>query len=334
MVQSKGWDWDKAIDKIWLEPSEESYFYAKKWHDEDKKSILDLGCGLGRHSMLFAKSGFTVTAADISDSGVNYLRQWMKSENLDFRTVVCDMKKLPFSDCAFDCIWAYHVLSHSDTDGIYQIFSEIKRVLKPDGVIYFDLCSKETWTYTSSGFPKLDENTVVVQGGTEDGIPHFFADRNDIEKILAGFSIEKIRHVDDCFEKGEWRLSKHYYIEAKALKSPFIPDYSDIIGKTVKCTIDRPLGSAHPRHNDMIYPINYGYVNGIIGGDNAEQDVYILGIDKPVDIFTGKIIAVFHRYNDIEDKWIAVPEGMHFSDEEILKQINFTEKFFDGKLYR
>ena len=49
-------------------------------------------------------------------------------------------------------------------------------------------------------------------------------------------------------------------------------DYSNIIGKSVKGTIDRPLGSAHPRHKEMIYPINYGYVDGVFADDGAEQD--------------------------------------------------------------
>ena len=46
-------------------------------------------------------------------------------------------------------------------------------------------------------------------------------------------------------------------------------DYSNIIGTEVRGTIDRPLGSSHPRHPEMIYPINYGYVDGVIGGDGA-----------------------------------------------------------------
>ena len=107
-----------------------------------------------------------------------------------------------------------------------------------------------------------------------------------------------------------------------------------MIGKIVKVIVDRPLGSVHPKYQDMQYPINYGYVNGVMAGDGAEQDVYIVGVDKPLETFTGKVIAVYHRYNDVEDKWIVAPEGMDFSDEEIMAQIDFQEKFFDGVLMR
>ena len=72
-----------------------------------------------------------------------------------------------------------------------------------------------------------------------------------------------------------------------------------IIGKDVKGIIDRPAGSPHPRHPDMIYPINYGFVEGIMAPDGDEQDVYVLGTDEPLRTFEGKVIAVFHRLNDV-----------------------------------
>lgn len=111
-------------------------------------------------------------------------------------------------------------------------------------------------------------------------------------------------------------------------------DFSKVIGMEVNITVDRPMGSVHPECSDLIYPVNYGYVEDIMAADNEEQDVYLLGVNVPVQSFTGRIIAVYHRYNDVEDKWIAAPEGVDFSDEEILRQIHFVEQFFDGKLYR
>ena len=102
-----------------------------------------------------------------------------------------------------------------------------------------------------------------------------------------------------------------------------------VIGKTVHVTVDRPLGSVHPNFKDIVYPVNYGFVKGIIAPDGEEQDVYILGIDVPVKEFSGKIIAVIHRLNDVEDKWIVAPEGCVFSKEEIIKATFFQEQYFD-----
>ena len=74
-----------------------------------------------------------------------------------------------------------------------------------------------------------------------------------------------------------------------------------LIGNIVKVIVDRPMGSYHPNHKDIFYSINYGYIEGIIAPDGEEQDAYILGIDKPVKEFVGKIIAIIHREDDVEE---------------------------------
>lgn len=106
----------------------------------------------------------------------------------------------------------------------------------------------------------------------------------------------------------------------------------DILHKPVEVVIDRPMGSFHPEHKDLYYPVNYGYVEGILGGDQEEQDVYFLGIDKPVKRAEGIIIAVIHRKNDVEDKWVAAPKGMKFSRREIEKSVHFQEKYFEYEI--
>ncbi len=103
-----------------------------------------------------------------------------------------------------------------------------------------------------------------------------------------------------------------------------------IIGNIVTVTVDRPIGSFHPVHHDLYYPINYGYVKGIMALDGEEQDAYVIGVTEPVHEFTGKVVAVIHRKDDIEDKWVVCPESMSFTKEEIKKQVRFQEQFFDS----
>lgn len=105
-----------------------------------------------------------------------------------------------------------------------------------------------------------------------------------------------------------------------------------MIGDIVKVTVDRPLGSYHPKHKDMYYPINYGYIEGIMAPDKEEQDAYILGVDKPVKEFTGRIIAIIHRLDDVEEKWVVSPENLSFSKEEIIAQVLFQEKYFQWEI--
>lgn len=97
---------------------------------------------------------------------------------------------------------------------------------------------------------------------------------------------------------------------------------------TVK--IDRPLGSAHPDYPAMIYPVNYGYIEGISAKDGEEQDAYVLGVDTPVDEFCGKRIAIVHRRDDIESKWVIVPEDILYTKQQIEEMVHFAEQYYDS----
>ena len=105
-----------------------------------------------------------------------------------------------------------------------------------------------------------------------------------------------------------------------------------MIGETVTVTVDRPLGSAHPDYPDMIYPVNYGYVAGIMAPDGEEQDAYILGVRQPVEQFTGKIIAVVRRADDVEEKWVICPPDQTFTKQEIAELIRFQEQYFQSEI--
>lgn len=101
-----------------------------------------------------------------------------------------------------------------------------------------------------------------------------------------------------------------------------------MLGKTVKVIVDRPLGTYHPKHKNIYYSVNYGYIEGILAADGEEQDAYILGANEPIKEFHGKVIAIIHRYDDTEEKWVVAPEGVSFSQNEITQQVNFQEQFF------
>ena len=87
------------------------------------------------------------------------------------------------------------------------------------------------------------------------------------------------------------------------------------ISTTVTVIVDRPLGSYHPEYKDIYYPINYGYIEGILAPDGEEQDAYILGVNEPVDKFTGKIIAIVQRKDDVEVKMM-----LQVRRKKVLKQ--------------
>ena len=101
------------------------------------------------------------------------------------------------------------------------------------------------------------------------------------------------------------------------------------LGKMVDIKIDRPIGYVHKKEKySLTYPINYGYIPDVLGGDGEELDVYLLGVDKPVEEYTVKIIGIAHRENDVEDKLIAAPANMVFCQNEIAEAIHFQEQYY------
>ena len=109
---------------------------------------------------------------------------------------------------------------------------------------------------------------------------------------------------------------------------------SDYLGKEVEVKIDRPLGSNHPKHG-FRYEVNYGFIPDTKAPDGEEIDAYVLGIDTPLENFSGKCIAVIHRLNDDDDKLVVVPESYKgMTDDEIKKLTFFQEQYFKSIIVR
>lgn len=110
-------------------------------------------------------------------------------------------------------------------------------------------------------------------------------------------------------------------------------DYASIIGKTVTVAVGRPLESRHPQHENIVYPLNYGFVQCVAAGDGEDQDAYILGIDIPVSVFISKVIAVIQRSADAEDKRGVAPENLISKEQGIADRVFFQERCFRTRIW-
>lgn len=104
---------------------------------------------------------------------------------------------------------------------------------------------------------------------------------------------------------------------------------SDHMGKTVSVVVDRPIGY---RHGDITYPINYGYIPGLIAGDSEAQDAYILGITEPIATFEGQVIGAVRRSDDCEDKLVVAPAGSRYHQGQIAEAVQFQEQYFHSTI--
>ena len=104
----------------------------------------------------------------------------------------------------------------------------------------------------------------------------------------------------------------------------------ELLGQSVHVEVDRPIGCVH--HGDIIYPVNYGYIPGVMAGDGEEQDAYILGVSEPLRSFDGRVVAAIRRANDNEDKLVVAPEGILFHQGEIAEAVQFQEQYFESTI--
>ncbi len=147
-------------------------------------------------------------------------------------------------------------------------------------------------------------------------------------------AIEIFSHYDEKAEDHRSLYMREYtvlnrYLEYKKRKDLV----KSFLGKTVNVIMDRPLGYIHKKESyALYYPINYGYIPGVIGGDGEELDVYLLGVNEPVEEYECRIIGIVHRHNDNEDKLVAAPAGMDFTKEEIEREVNFQEQYYDTEI--
>ncbi len=110
-------------------------------------------------------------------------------------------------------------------------------------------------------------------------------------------------------------------------------EIKNYLGKEITVKMDRPLGSTHPKWG-FVYTLNYGFVEGTVSGDGEELDAYVVGEFKPLDEFTGTVIAIIHRTNDNDDKLVVAPTGVNYTDDQIRALTEFQEKFFESVIYR
>ncbi len=143
--------------------------------------------------------------------------------------------------------------------------------------------------------------------------------------IAKEYEALKISLCKTAKDRAEYTAAKHDFITF-TLRKALVKSY---LGKTVHIEIDRPVGYVHKKEKySLIYPINYGYIPNVLGGDGEELDVYLMGINEPIFECDVNIIGIVHRENDVEDKLIAAPIGMNFSKTEIENAISFQEKYY------
>lgn len=174
---------------------------------------LDLGCGVGRHALLFARLGFETSAVDLAEAGIAELRKSAIEEGLEVDARVAPMTELPFADGTFDYVLSFNVLYHGAPEVVAAAIGEIRRVLKPGGLFQGTMLSKR-----NAGFglgSEVAPDTFVREEGDDmddsDKVhPHFYCNAAGLVALYDGFELLSLR--DELHKRpGSW----HWHMVAE-----------------------------------------------------------------------------------------------------------------------
>lgn len=192
----------KHQGRVFTEPHEDMPHVVQTMKAIGANTILDLGCGTGRHLVYLAGSGFSVVGLDASPEGIKASREWLASENLEADLRVHDMTaRLPFEDSFFDAVISVQVIHHAVMSTIEHIVREVSRVLKPSGFLFVTVPTSKNQGDT---FQQVEERTFVPLDGPEQGLPHHFFTPRELQEVFDGFELNDL-HVDS---------KRHYCLSA------------------------------------------------------------------------------------------------------------------------
>jgi SAM-dependent methyltransferase len=202
------WKTDEGRNK-WLAPEVEVETLARFLLETGARRTLDLGCGVGRHSLFLASSGFFVVALDASEAGIAFARASKIAGDCNVSFLIALMTEFPLAESTFDYLLAWNVIYHGNRIIVEHTLGEIRRVLRPGGFFQGTMLSKRNRNYRQGR--EISPETFVLDGATDDKAhPHFYCDAVELESLFAGFDLLRLT---DCEREGPG--SNHWHFVAK-----------------------------------------------------------------------------------------------------------------------
>ena len=185
MTISRGWKWEvlSKDDEYWNTPDFMIHYLSYRWKNQNFKDFLDIGCGMGRHAIFMGENGFNVNAFDYSKYAVDIVKDKAYEKHLNMKLCIGDMSSMPFESESMDCMIAINVLYNTDKEGISRVLSEMNRVLRDNGEVYFNIMSDNN---------SLDSNQELFNGNRF----YNFTDE-DFEVLFKDFSVVSVRNISE-----------------------------------------------------------------------------------------------------------------------------------------
>ena len=186
-------------------PHEDMGIISKLFKKRNVQKILDLGCGSGRNLVFLLENGFEVYGLDISEEGIKKTKKVIGEKKLQSGLAVGDVfEKLPYPNSFFDAVISVQTLQHGTENQIKKAIKEIKRILKPKGILFVTLCgriSKGRVRYCLvKTAKKIAPRTYLPTLGDEIDLTHYIYDKKTLLQHYNNFKLINL-----------WKDSKDFY---------------------------------------------------------------------------------------------------------------------------
>ena len=208
--QSQHWEknFSNKPEMFGLEPSISAKKALNFFKEKKVNNIIELGAGLGRDSIFFAKNNLKIQALDYSSSGIKIINHKIKKDNLSnyISTKLFDVReKLPFQDNSVDACYSHMLYCMALTiDDLQKLNNEIHRILKPNGLNIY------TVRHTNDGDYKNGKHIGEDLYENDGFIVHYFSEEK-VNSLLNGFkniALEK-------FEEGTFPRKLFFVVNEK-----------------------------------------------------------------------------------------------------------------------
>lgn len=180
----------KQYGKSYISTQDDLPRIVKFFRKNNVKRILDLGCGSGGHIVYLAKQDFEVYGIDIAEEGIKVAKKWLKENELAASLNIASIyEKLPYRDNFFDAIISIRVIHHAGINDIRKLINEMKRILKPKGLIFVTVRKprKKISQRNGSKFKMIAPRTCVLLEGDEKGVVHYLFNKELLIKEFKDF---------------------------------------------------------------------------------------------------------------------------------------------------
>jgi SAM-dependent methyltransferase len=200
--------WEKQWKKPearadWSVPEEEVRDLAPFLMQHDVSTVLDLGCGIGRHALYLADLGFSVAASDASPVGLAFARAAARRKELQIDFRQAEMNDLPFADGSMNYVLAWNVIYHGDLKLLESTAAEVERLLSPGGYFHGTALSKRNVNFGRG--ERVATDTWINYESEEKRHPHCYCSGHQLSSMLERRGFDTIRLVDTLHDSpGSW----------------------------------------------------------------------------------------------------------------------------------